>query len=692
MKFDLDMAGTGDSLDGLLGSETTQDRLEIDTYGSQHFDLAIPQYQGFEIESPTVMTDLSFLSPPQEYLQMDLQEPATPDLEQLFHDPAGSVRVPAQEVYRPFVATQKTPENSVDVLARVMRRVAHDTPRDILATEEIADSLRPIVDQTLRYAGLAGKVFVWASAYPGCHKGQWVDHARKHASQAKYLVAKSACADCTQSREGRCAVFHKELVTEVPWNKALKDYKGVIDATKTAREGSPQQILKTALHRDAGISTPVAQHKPVAASLVREVTPPEQIVRKSAAEQWHDKLVQLAGRFVRLGFVTAEQASQNPREAIEQGAYRLAVQEAREYQGSERAHVSTKQARTLGADEQDALTYRTAMLEVQPLIKAGRLTSLEAMSQLRLGKTAFQIWQGTKLLQAPAAVVSQYTGEGAHLARLAKRAPVSQSTIMQHVAQWSMQAEQKRHAGEDLLAQVEAKQAVQAEAKALAKKEAAAKARAQVQASEYSGIPATPALSNIAPRKLVTAALERQASRWVLQQMNEGFAGANLDDLVHIKWAAASMRELQASIDQVRQEHEGAAGFLYVATEAYATPEGTEGCRVGGQRHRTNGIKMALTMPRCSSCQHASQALDGSVVCNQYRKVLVDEIPGKEMIQQMNIANQQLNSGDVATSYFSDPAKSVLAFALSPDMPVEIGDRPAENLMDIRLDRDWRLG
>jgi hypothetical protein len=692
MKFDLDMAGTGDALDGLLVDHGVSERLDVDTSGSQYFDLAIPQYQGFEMESPEVMTDLSFLQAPQEYLQMDLQEPATPELEQLFHDPAGSVRVPAQEVYRPFTIKQQAPENRIEVLARVMRRVAHDTPRDILATEEIPDNLRSAVDQTLRYAGLAGKVFVWASAYPGCHKGQWVDHARKHASQAKYLIAKTACAECTQAREGRCAVFHKELVTDVPWDKALKDYKGVIDATKTAREGSPQQILKTALHRDAGIIAPAVQHKPVAASLVREVKAPEQIVRKSAADQWHDKLVRLAGRFVRLGFVTEEQVHQNPRAAIEQGAYRLAVQEAREYQGSEHAHVSDRQARVLGENERETLVYRTAMLEVQPLIKAGRLTSMEAMSQLKAGKTAFQIWQSTKLLQAPTPATQQYTGEGAHLARLAKTAPVSQATIMQHVAQWSEQAEQKRLAGSDLLAQVEAKLAAQADARVQAKKQAAEQVRKQVQASEYSGIPATPLQSNQTPRKTVTAALERQASRWVLQQMNEGFAGPNLDELVRIKWAAATMRELQASVDQVRQDHEGAAGFLYVATEAYATPEGTEGCRVGGQRHRTNGIKMALTMPRCSSCQHASQALDGSVVCNQYRKVLVDEIPGKEMIQQMNIANQQLNSGDVATSYFSDPAKSVLAFALSPDMPVEIGDRPAENLMDIRLDRDWRLG
>lgn len=680
MKLDVEMPDTGSSLDGMLVWEAPEET-QVSFAAVPYVPVEIPTYQPYTVEYSDTLGDITFLPPVPAPLQVDMAATSqtVPELEEAFAQPSTSGLIPVKEVYTPYREKQET-FDPAEILARVMRRVVYDSPKVILASEKIPAPLQNAVDQTLRYAGLAGQVFVWASAYPGCQTGQWNDQIRKQAGKARYLVAKQACNGCVKAQEGRCAVMHKELVAEVPWERALKEYGGIVDATRTARTGSPQQILKTALMRDAGVSAPVPQHKPQAASLLRAVSEPEKVVRKSDAEIWHEKLVKMATRFVRLGFVTQEQVNQNPQAAINQGAYRLAVQEAREYQGNEKAFTGNAPTRDLSASEMDALKYRTALLELQPLIRAGRLTSLEATSQLKAGKTAFQIWQASQITKLPEVKVAQYVGDGI---RPADKAP-SQSDILEHMARWVAQAEQKRNAGSELLAQTEAKLAAKLEAKIEAKKAAAQKVRAQMQAHSYSGIPARLAPQEVKPRNLVTASLVHQASQWTLQRMNEGLAGHNLDRVLQERWAS---QEIHAAVDPLRQEHEGAAGFLYVAAEAYVT-EGDTGCRTGAAKHRTSGVKALLEMSRCASCQHVSQSLDGSRSCNLYRKTLGSDFAGKEMVQQMNIS-QQSQAPDMS---FHDHAPEYMAYGLGAEMPVQINAPQQHSLLDVQLDNEWILG
>lgn len=97
--------------------------------------------------------------------------------------------------------------------------------------------------------GLAGKVFIRALAYPGCHNGKWTQHVQKVASESRYLVGSSKCRACVHNQRGACQIFKKRLVASVPWQEALQTY-GQVFATRgiNLRElaDNPLEALKVA--------------------------------------------------------------------------------------------------------------------------------------------------------------------------------------------------------------------------------------------------------------------------------------------------------------------------------------------------------------------------------------------------------------------------------------------------------------
>jgi hypothetical protein len=131
-------------------------------------------------------------------------------------------------------------QKGTDLLGEGLRRLARVTLMQSSDLNRLRDALvkrydlgtiqahRHVLTEVLQERGLLGKVYIAAEDFPTCSKGHSVpsQFVRKFAAEAPYVVAKDNCAGCTYAKTGpvggqNCAVFHKEIVMEVPYTEAL---------------------------------------------------------------------------------------------------------------------------------------------------------------------------------------------------------------------------------------------------------------------------------------------------------------------------------------------------------------------------------------------------------------------------------------------------------------------------------------
>lgn len=103
--------------------------------------------------------------------------------------------------------------------------------RDTLVKRFSKEALREhreVLASVVAERGLLGNLYIDAADFPGCHNSPKVatGFVRKFASEAKYVVAKTACGDCSHCQStvaggSNCAVFHKEIQLQVPYSEQL---------------------------------------------------------------------------------------------------------------------------------------------------------------------------------------------------------------------------------------------------------------------------------------------------------------------------------------------------------------------------------------------------------------------------------------------------------------------------------------
>jgi hypothetical protein len=156
----------------------------------------------------------------------------------------------------------------------------------------------------------------------------------------------------------------------------------------------------------------------------------------------------------------------------------------------------------------------------------------------------------------------------------------------------------------------------------------------------YVGVPYTAHTSE--KRALVeTTPVVDRLLRWATVQMNEGFAGKDLDHLLKAKFSGELLKTASEPLIQIRRKHEGLAGHLYVDASAYASPTGVTGCDKGALIHRANAIPSVLLMERCSSC---SSNIEGG--CLKYGKPLVSAPPVEDPVRYQKETIHLANSED----------------------------------------------
>jgi len=176
--------------------------------------------------------------------------------------------------------------------------------------------------------------------------------------------------------------------------------------------------------------------------------------------------------------------------------------------------------------------------------------------------------------------------------------------------------------------------------------------------------------------------------RWALQKMNEGLAGSDLDALLSARFSKASRKVASTDLRDLRAQHEGLAGFLYVDAVAYATKTGMAGCEKGATQHRANAIPTVMQMDRCVSCTRRNAKADGTPVCQVYNKPLVtaSDLPVDDIkaYQQKSIKAADASDAELTASLFA-PVHEQAEYNLHGVTADEIGfdDSPdAEDLLN----------
>lgn len=144
------------------------------------------------------------------------------------------------------------------LVAEAMRRSAYGESLDSIALKA-AQALGPAVahlhtDPKLQRLvramagvraehGLAGRVFLRATAFPGLLTGKWDRVVRARCAGARYWVAPPGSE---LLRMGN--YLGKRVVTEVPWDEALAHYQPQLElkGVKAAAGGTPKEILRRA--------------------------------------------------------------------------------------------------------------------------------------------------------------------------------------------------------------------------------------------------------------------------------------------------------------------------------------------------------------------------------------------------------------------------------------------------------------
>jgi len=440
--------------------------------------------------------------------------------------------------------------------------------------------------------GVAGNVFVRASAFPGLRKGKWVKDLKKVARTARYVITADPAV---------AAKLGMQMVAEVPYRKALRQYLPLLTASgyKVANVGNdPKRTLQYAFLLGPKQADHVPSTKPV------DVRPADTISLEAA-------MVAAAKEPKRAQSIISRDDTVKAREAV-----RVQIRKARE--------VGLLDARE-AAELLDSNAPPGAVRKAAERLARARLMPKEAEytgEGTRLSARAREVDSAWKDLRQEQLFISQMNKAGAHVVAMVDagqltekegRRALSESTpemMLKVAAAYANSNSQRkiRLAAAPPAKNYEGHVATQAPQQRVATKKLAADEKAMREASASSGI----------------RVAEFQAmAGWVRRQMSEGMAGNDLTAMMRIRFASPLRTAAEGLIALLREEHEGLSGHLYVDAAAYASKTGTKGCEAAASKHRANQVPFVKAMERCSGCTLAND----NGICTKYGKELLHKLP-----------------------------------------------------------------
>ena len=499
------------------------------------------------------------------------------------------------------------------ILSECMTRLGSDI-------SAVQDDLEMIKEEH----GLAGNVFVYASAFPGIQNGKW-----------KKLFKKLGCRYLVSNDKSLSSFTDMEIVESVNWEKAFKHYlpRLRLEGRKFAKGFSIKETLRLAFLSHSVDRSP---------TLMKEVKPVEKkIVDTISTKQAFDQLPSI---------------------------------------GTERDVIDTT--------ERDVEKLRRqARVQIARWVKANLLTREQGINLGKSGEHPSEILRTASEIISASKGMSEYSGESNQFSKnLSDRNMVNanrrnaqerdgyENHLKEQMRLATVQIE--KWVSKNLISKKLARQlitnATDGETLLRTASDVVANNMKKIQVitvqktvtASYSGTVET---QHIEERKQVDVEGEtrkantsrlRKATTWIRKQMCEGMIGTNLTQLINAKFSSVFLNKHTDDIQQVRTAHEGLSGHIYVDAEAYASDTGTKGCEKGALIHRANKVACVKAMSRCSTCVFANRNANGDLVCQKYNKPLVDELPvegiedyQQEMIRMANASDAEQTASLFAPTY-----------------------------------------
>lgn len=560
----------------------------------------------------------------------------------------------------------------------------HTDPR----LQKLAASVRSIRAEH----GIVGTVYLRDSAFPGLLTGKWDREIKKRCASAHYWLTRPGSKLAAYQN-----YLGKKVVTEIPWGEALSHYRPTLEVSgKRLASGDPKTVLVAALRAEATRANKDAHHtyhltpaqrvsSEQAWKVFASAAPAKrEILQKDTVRVSLEQARQRFASWVQNGLLTEESArsflARNaPEEALRAGAHHIATtRKASKYAGhgigaktperrtrnadwateeSEKIARATQERATKAAQDKVASVFRA-------WVKSGSLTQEQSdqilsrasgESALRLGQRqvssnrAKQVGYagqgvGATVFSTPVVRNSEWAEEveaGLSRASLGRAATV--------LSQWVESGALTQKQADDILASNSSGEEALRVA-AMARGVKTAKYKGQGVEKQVLSTRTSLKLSDARDPKVA------QVIRYASAQMNEGAAGNDLDTLLNSRFSQEYLKGASEQLVQLRRKHEGLAGHVYIAADAYATPTGTTGCDKGALIHRANQVKAVLQMERCGSCAHNTEGH-----CQKYNKTLVTaapvENPEKYQRETIRLANADDSERTAAMFNNYDPGE-----------------------------------
>lgn len=536
------------------------------------------------------------------------------------------------DVFKPSIDTN-TYET---IVSKAMRRSAKGEHLDtivedlLLQAGESVHTFKRAVECLRNEHGLVGNVYIRKSAFPNYDSGKWNDFIRKNFKEAQYIIVSKEDLNRSYIIDGRCTYSGKKAVLQVPWKEAYSYYTPRLVATgyKLA-SGDYKTTLKTAFISGPLEEVQTESYKPVQ----KDIT--EGVDSKQARSDLQE--------------YTPEDVTGRLANDLDKREY------AKQQKFVQERITKMVQAGLIPTDEGLVLLQSTdhpqdilkAATFISTRVKSGTYSgqgsnteSNVALSELRL-----QRWESSfssikdSVDKRKAQELYESSTEARYNKVISKYAKVVQQEINRGVTGSVLSDYISRSVPQELAQDVLSKITGLKEALATQPKEDVVYSDAVY--TQHSPVH-TPKQASMFPKT---------GSAWLRRTMTEGFSGKNLDELIQHKFTDQVLAAGQQVISTVRQEHEGASGFLYVDVEAY-NHNNKQGCEDGALKHRTNNIPAVKGMDKCGSCVHNKKLADGTPVCGLFKKTILMDTQIPDTLKRQNIQNAEMDDFEVTASLF----------------------------------------
>lgn len=457
--------------------------------------------------------------------------------------------------------------------------------------------------------GLLGHFYIDASDFADCRTGskKSSEFVRRFAGEARFVKAKAECEGCIHRQGGNhCAVFHKELVLEVPYTDELAAHvEGIQQAkgkTVQASEGSsPKERIRIAL---------LAQAPTAAAFSGRPQAAPKPM---ASGVSTSDQLIAVAS-------LTKKKTEAEQQKLAAQQARPIVAMLRREMlKGRSKEELST--ALRLAFDERD---LRATQASWGPIYREAGLygaiyTTQDSFEDCREGadflakhgSTVRAIVAGSKCDSCIFSKVGRCLMYGRKLVKDASEVltpEVAAQVLDEHkLAGRLPHGAERMNWGQDPASTLKALH----EAAMSPKPVTAGNLRATVEKAFHGGARQV-GTSDVTKRTIVQA---------MSQYMNEGLYG---QDLVAVLKGRFEVRDLAAVRDDMRVllAEQGLQGIKYIDPRVY--DDYGHGCKEAARQHRSRtAVRYAKVGDKCASCVHQSRP----GFCSVLDKQLVVEPP-----------------------------------------------------------------